>query len=92
MTQIKSEKAKGYININFPHPSTDDKEMVQVITKAIIIAETEAEERHAKVLQELKDKAVEAFCDCCDRYDTIVCCNQDNCNYIKQFTQKLNEK
>lgn len=64
------------------------------VVEAISIAETEAEERHAKELQELKDKAIEAFKNV--MFDVSL--ESKINNFIHQdyqldvFTQKLNER
>lgn len=74
-----------------------------VVAGSIIIAETEAEERHAKEIEALKDnerdRAIKAFCFCgtCHNIssqvrDEEVCPFESDCRDRAEFIQKLNEK
>lgn len=65
ITLIKSDTVRAELIVRCPHPKTDDKDLFDVITTIALIAEKEAEERHAKALQELRDRAVEAFRQVC---------------------------
>lgn len=106
MTQIKSEKAREYARKI--HPLHDLSEITLRVTDLAFIAEcdfmagyelaeTEAEERHAAELQALKDKAVDMLASVCPnlklgKYDNTPYQCDKICDYIKLFTQKLNEK
>lgn len=102
MSKIKSQQALEYL-----HGTSNEKEFLNMADllplwdaiKAVIIAEQEAEERHANQLQELKDRAERAFYYSCNACDGDGGCRlRDNraclmrCKKAKLFTQKLTEK
>lgn len=106
MSEIKSKKVKEFImSIVEPTPTPNEELVFYVemtakqVVEAIIIAEQEAEERHTKQLQELRDRAAIAFyynCNACDGdggcrlRDNQAC--QMSCKKAKLFTQKLTQK
>lgn len=96
MIKIKSQQALEYL-----HGTSNEKEFLNMADllplcdaiKAVIIAEQEAEERHTKQLQELRDRAVESFKSSCWCEEKGRCREECiNCDSYKKFTQKLTEK
>lgn len=95
MKEIKSKKAKQHLFENLKTVENSGTFMLSsiLVAESIIIAEQEAEERHSKNMQGLRDRAVEAFksaCSCgkeagiggkCERFT--------DCARYKMFIQKL---
>lgn len=81
MSEIKSQKAVDYIEEYYEYITP------QTIRQAVIIAETEAEERHSKEIEALKQKAVEAFMEVCplghpERFKNVGLQTSAVCPYI----------
>lgn len=92
MKEIKSKKAKSFIDDNM---SMNRRTFaVADIEYCVVIAEQEAEERHAKELQELKDKITNlSICDIDAPVFTHTIEFRSHFDYIKKwFIQKLTEK
>lgn len=96
MSKIKSKRAINYIKSLVITNFDIDATLVSVgkAKEAIIIAETEAEERHQKQLQELRDKITNlSICDIDAPVFTHTREFRSHFDYIKKcFTQKLTEK
>lgn len=65
---MKSKKAEEYIEEHILHYSYDGYFRSEDAESAVEIAEQEAEERHEKELQELRDSAVESHIKSCPAY------------------------
>lgn len=99
MSEIKSQKAKEYLSqyCEYITPHT--------ARQAIIIAETEAEERHAKLLEMLMyrvtiiherccpDKVIRGGMECCTTKKIRLCDyhSKSNCKYLKDFQQRFSD-
>lgn len=95
MSEIKSEKVIAFIDDNLLMNRRTFA--VADIEYCVVIAGQEAEERHAKEMKELTDRAVGAFCysmqkgvSSCDRNKDKGCTMA--CRAYLNFTQKLTEK
>lgn len=91
MEKIKSKKAKDILDKWRNFQGSNDK---TIASKAVVIAEQEAEERHAKEMQELKDKITNlSICDIDAPVFTHTIEFRSHFDYIKKwFIQKLTEK
>lgn len=97
--KIKSKNAECLLNEAKQSNISGCPVSLGVAIGAVIIAEQEAEERHANQLLELKDRAERAFYYSCNACDGDGGCRlRDNraclmrCKKAKFFTQKLTEK
>lgn len=90
MNEIKSKKAEEYIKECVAQYHRNDIPSEQALI-AIHLAETELSERHAKEMQELRDKAIESYCATkCTMIDGEERCKAP-CNPLKLFTKQLTE-
>lgn len=101
MIKIKSQQALEYL-----HGTSNEKEFLNMADllplcdaiKAVIIAEQEAEERHTKQLQELKNIIVDVRIETCSHRNGKICfvdmerCRGVECLKIKTFSNKLSQK